>query len=84
MARDSINSTTTTGISTAKLDDDHWDRQRMEKEDVGCWKEFDAAHCQEASDALFIAISFFRKLIDVIEVKKVLKGLRSPLFGVHG
>ncbi|CAO4365172.1 unnamed protein product [Caenorhabditis nigoni] len=70
-------------VYTAKLDDDHRDRQRMGKEDVGYWKGSDA-HCQEASDALLIAISFFRRLIDVIEVKKVLKGLRSPLFGVHG
>ncbi|PIC35228.1 hypothetical protein B9Z55_014651 [Caenorhabditis nigoni] len=54
--------------------------QRMSKED---WI-LDAAHCQKASDALLIAIPFSRKLIEVIEVKKVLKGLRSPLFGVHG
>ncbi|CAO4374582.1 unnamed protein product [Caenorhabditis nigoni] len=73
MARNPITSTKTTGVSTIT-------GQRMNKED---WI-LDAAHCQKASDALLIAISFFRRLIDVIEVKKVLKGLRSPLFGVHG
>ncbi|PIC38434.1 hypothetical protein B9Z55_010450 [Caenorhabditis nigoni] len=57
-ARDLINSTKNTGLSTSKLDDDHRDRQRMDKEDFGCWKELNAAHCQEASDALLIAISF--------------------------
>ncbi|CAP23900.1 Protein CBG02655 [Caenorhabditis briggsae] len=46
--------------------------------DVGCWKELGAAQFQEALDALLITISSFF-LIDVIEVKKVLKGLRSPL-----
>ncbi|CAO4370270.1 unnamed protein product [Caenorhabditis nigoni] len=54
-----INSTKTTGLSTSKLGDDHRDRQRMDKDDVGCWKELDAAHYQEVSDALLIAISFF-------------------------
>ncbi|PIC26451.1 hypothetical protein B9Z55_019023 [Caenorhabditis nigoni] len=56
-----------------------WDSRR-----IGRRTTLDAVNCQEASDALLIAISFFFKLIDVIEVKKVLKGLRSPLFGVHG
>ncbi|PIC34283.1 hypothetical protein B9Z55_013987 [Caenorhabditis nigoni] len=59
-ATDWINSTKTTGLSTAKLDDDHRDRQKMGMEDVGCWKELDAGHCQEVSDALLIAISFSR------------------------
>ncbi|PIC42257.1 hypothetical protein B9Z55_009390 [Caenorhabditis nigoni] len=42
------------------LDEYHWQRQQMAS-DVGCWTELDAAHCQEASVALLIAISFFWK-----------------------
>ncbi|PIC47044.1 hypothetical protein B9Z55_006527 [Caenorhabditis nigoni] len=52
--------------------DDGCSDLRLQTSDFG--NELDAAHFQEASDALLIAISFFRRLIDVIEVKKVLKG----------
>ncbi|PIC34004.1 hypothetical protein B9Z55_013783 [Caenorhabditis nigoni] len=53
-----INTTKTTGLSTVNLDDDHLYWQKMGKEAVRCWKELDAAHCQESSDAQLIAISF--------------------------
>ncbi|PIC34749.1 hypothetical protein B9Z55_014309 [Caenorhabditis nigoni] len=74
MARDLINSSKTTGFFTRRLD-----LLRIGKEDVvGCCQLPGSFGC--ATHCYF----FFRKLIDVIEVKKVLKGLRSPLFGVHG
>ncbi|CAO4373700.1 unnamed protein product [Caenorhabditis nigoni] len=69
--------------------EDYWLLYSMmgfsEEDDVGC-KEDDVGCCPLpgsfgcATQCYF----FFRKLIEVIEVKKVLKGLRSPLFGVHG
>ncbi|PIC42397.1 hypothetical protein B9Z55_009491 [Caenorhabditis nigoni] len=50
------------------LDNDHWELQQMGKEDeVGFWM-------LDAGRMLLIAISFLGRLIDVIEVKKVLKG----------
>ncbi|CAO4372070.1 unnamed protein product [Caenorhabditis nigoni] len=61
---------TTSGLSTSKLDEDHRDSRRIGKEDdAECW---------------MLKGGCFPLLIDVIEVKKVLKGLGSPLFGVHG
>ncbi|CAO4369654.1 unnamed protein product [Caenorhabditis nigoni] len=68
--------------------DNHRDSRRIGKEDdVGC-QILERIGCSQLPGSFGYATHcyffYFRRLIEVIEVKKVLKGLRSPMFGVHG